>query len=71
MTIPEAFQKELIYVVDDVGTVVYLQAPALKDAISLVHLENLDRQGPNDQYRKSEIERMKSSVQKMNGSEHL
>lgn len=50
--IPEQFQKELIYLVDDVGNMVYLLGPALKDTVSLVHLENLDREGTKEQYRK-------------------
>lgn len=52
MVIPEAFQKELIYLVDDVGNMVNLLGPALKDTVSLVHLENLDREGTKEQYRK-------------------
>lgn len=52
MVIPESFQKELIYLVDDVGNMVYLLGPALKDTVSLVHLENLDREATKEQYRK-------------------
>ncbi len=52
MLIPEEFQKDLIYLVDDVGSMIYLLGPALKDTISLVHLENLDREGTKQQYRK-------------------
>lgn len=52
MVIPEEFQKELIFLLDDVGSMVYLLGPALKDTVALVHLENLDRQRTKDQYRK-------------------
>lgn len=67
MVIPEEFQKELIYLVDDVGNMVNLLGPALKDTISLVHLENLDREGTKEQYRKirekrHEISRFKNSL---------
>lgn len=52
VVIPEAFQKELIFLVDGVGDMVNLLGPALKDTIALVHLENLDREGTKEQYRK-------------------
>ncbi|MFP4325127.1 MAG: DUF47 domain-containing protein [Desulfonatronovibrio sp.] len=52
MVIPEKFQKELIYMLDDVGNMIYLLGPALKNTISLVHLDNLDREGTKEQYRK-------------------
>lgn len=75
MIIPEDFQKEMIYLVDDVGNMVYLLGPALKDTVSLVHLENLDRDGTKDQYRKirdkrHEIFRAKNAlIRKMYSSE--
>ncbi len=67
MVIPEEFQKELIYLVDDVGSMVNLLGPALKDTVSLVHLENLDREGTKEQYRKirdkrHEIAKFKSAL---------
>ncbi len=67
MVIPEAFQKDLIYLVDDVGNMVNLLGPALKDTVSLVHFENLDREGTKEQYRKirekrHEISRFKNAL---------
>ncbi len=52
MIIPEVYQKELICLVDDVGNMVNLLGPALKDTVALVHYENLDREGTKEQYRK-------------------
>ena len=49
--IPVEFQKDLIRLVDDVGNMVYLLGPALKDSVSLVHLENLDWEGAKEQYQ--------------------
>ncbi|HCO11647.1 MAG TPA: DUF47 domain-containing protein [Desulfonauticus sp.] len=55
--ISEEFQKDLIFLIDEVATITELLGPALKATIDLVHGENLDREGTKEHYRKVRRER--------------
>ena len=51
VVIPEEFQKDLIFLIDEVGSATELLGPALKATIAFVHGENLDREGTKEKYR--------------------
>ena len=69
VAIPEAIQKDLIYLLDAVARTTVLLGPALKATIALVHGESLDRDGTKECYRKVRSERenvrkLKNALQK-------
>ncbi len=67
VTIPGEFRKDLTCLVGDAGNMILLLGPALKDTISLVHLENLDWENANEHYqrirdKKNEIFKFKHAL---------
>lgn len=49
--IPDAFQKPIIDLIDDVSVITDLLGPALKATIGLIYLQHLDRPGTKERYR--------------------
>lgn len=51
MTIPEVFQKKLIYYIDDVANTIKLLKPALESTIALITGDVIDREEVKQHYR--------------------
>ncbi|WP_456324550.1 DUF47 domain-containing protein [Desulfonauticus submarinus] len=60
VVISEEFQKDLIFLIDEVSTATELLGPALKATIALVHGESLDREGTKEYYRNIRAQRHKT-----------
>ncbi len=52
VNIPEDFQKDLLYLQDEVTTAVEMLGPALEETTSLVHMESMDREEVKEKLRK-------------------
>jgi uncharacterized protein len=67
VAVPGGFKESLMGLAEDVGGMLKLLGPALKDTISLVHLESLDWENAREQYqkiqhKKNEIFKSKQTV---------
>ncbi|MDD4951078.1 MAG: DUF47 family protein [Desulfovibrionaceae bacterium] len=69
ISIPGAFQKDMIYLLDEVTETTVLLGPALKATINLVHGAILDREGTKEAYRRVRRQRdkVRRLVNKING----
>jgi uncharacterized protein len=59
VAVPGGFKESLMGLAEDVGGMLKLLGPALKDTISLVHLESLDWENAREQYQKIQYKKTK------------
>ncbi len=52
VNIPEEFQRDLLYLQDDVATTLEMLGPALKETTALLHMENMNREEVKEKLRK-------------------
>ncbi|MFP4108994.1 MAG: DUF47 family protein [Desulfonatronovibrio sp.] len=67
ITVPDQFQDDIINMVGEAADTIVLLGPALKETVSLVHLEKLDLESTKQRYReirnkKAEIFRLKHEL---------
>lgn len=67
ITVPDEFQDDITNMVSEAANTIVLLGPALKETVSLVHLENLDLESTKKRYReirnkKAEIFRLKHDL---------
>ncbi len=52
VNVPEAFQRDLLYLQDEVTTTLEMLGPALKESTALVHMESMQREEVKEKLRK-------------------